>query len=140
MFSSSLNLVLEPVCAGNLFLFVSLTCGHSQPHLNYRASLATGSAAPVQQHKDFAEHEKKKALNLGFCLPFRCWLFTKSSFQSGIRISQYYMGSQGLSCVFCLLPHRCVQGVAPQVRRAWLSSVTSLIMALHPSTNILSLS
>lgn len=110
----------------------------SQPHRNYWASPAAGSPAPVQHNNDFAEREKKKAPILGFCLPLRCWLFTKSSFQCGLRISQRHVGSHGLCCVSCSLPQSepagspglCARTAVPHTYTL-TSSVTSLIIALH---------
>lgn len=61
-----MNLIFEPICAGNFLLFVLLTPSALQPRHNYRASPAAGSAAPVCSTNHSAGHEEKKALMPAF--------------------------------------------------------------------------
>lgn len=78
VFSSSLNLIFEPICAGSFLLFVFLTLSTPGPTVIIGLRPLLGAQLLFNSSNDFAEHEKKKAPVLGFCLPFRCWLFTKS--------------------------------------------------------------
>lgn len=77
VFSSSLNLICEPICAGSFLLFVFLTLSTPGPTVIIGLRPLLGAQLLFNSSNDFAEHEKKKAPILGFCLPFRCWLFTK---------------------------------------------------------------
>ena len=81
VFSSSLNLIFEPICAGNFLLFVLLTLSAPGPTVIIQQLPPLGAGLLFNNSNDFTAYEKKKALIPGSCLPFRCWLFTESSFQ-----------------------------------------------------------
>ena len=81
VFSSSLNLIFEPICAGNFLLFVLLTLSAPGPTVIIRQLPPLGARLLFNSGNDFAAQGKKKAPIPRSCLPFRCWLFTETSFQ-----------------------------------------------------------
>ena len=61
MFSSSLNLIFEPICAGDFLLFVFLTLSTPGRTVIIGLRPPLGAQLLFNNSNDFAEHEKKKA-------------------------------------------------------------------------------